>query len=161
MLNRSDVSASDSMRSKRFRKKGNTVHDRAILQPWFLPLRTSGAILRLLPPEYRKKMRHYFDDYGCLKCERVGGLYSSNGMCKRCVVKILRRLRSSVRRHLTNSAKDGRLRSSDEFLTNAKIARRLLEDMVPASPIRIQSGQNGRLGPRNPAREIFGSPNRG
>src|SRR6266849_4224024 len=161
MLNSSDVSASDSRRFKRFQKKRIAVHDRAILQPWFLPLRTSGAILRLLSPEYRKKMRHYFDDYGCLKCERVGGLYSSNGMCKRCVVKILRRLRSSVRRHLTTSAKDGRLRSSDEFLTNAKIARRLLEDMVPGPHVRSQSGQNGRLGPRNPAREIFGSPNRG
>jgi hypothetical protein len=46
----------------------------AALQPWFLPRPLGWKIRSMLPNEYRRKMRYYFDDYGCLRCGRKTAL---------------------------------------------------------------------------------------
>src|SRR5271170_2629928 len=54
-----------------------------LLQPWFLPQRTTLAIHRLVPVDFWKKMRNVFDDYGCIVCGTESN-YHSNGMCRSC-----------------------------------------------------------------------------
>jgi hypothetical protein len=50
-------------------------------------------------------MRAYFDDYGCMVCGK-DEIYESNGMCLPCVQLIIRRLKTCVRRRLTERADD-------------------------------------------------------
>ena len=63
------------------------------LQPWFLPKSIGYKVRALLPNDYWRKMRFYFDDYGCLRCERKGGTYGFNGLCRRCYKLVVHRLR--------------------------------------------------------------------
>ncbi len=88
-----------SRRSNRFNS-----HELAF-QPWFLPRASRLAIDALIPADYRKKMRAYFDDYGCMLCGEHE-LYDANGMCLPCHHLIRRRLRTSVRRRLTGRTDD-------------------------------------------------------
>lgn len=74
-------------------------------QPWFLPRASRLAIDALIPPDYRNKMRAYFDDYGCMRCGNHE-MYDSNGMCLDCHALIRRRLKTSVRRRMTGRAND-------------------------------------------------------
>lgn len=62
------------------------------LQPWFLPYALSRKIRRILPNDYWRKMRYYFDDYGCLRCERKSVPYGINGLCRVCYKLILHRI---------------------------------------------------------------------
>lgn len=55
-----------------------------LLEPWFLPKGASYSIRALLPDNYWLRMRHYFEDYGCLRCGRRKAMYAANGMCQRC-----------------------------------------------------------------------------
>src|SRR6185312_16186785 len=71
--------------------------DEVLLQPWFLPKQTAYKIRSLLPPNFWAKMRHYFDDYGCLICESRTH-YRSNGLCKRCRNRVQTRLAFSIKR---------------------------------------------------------------
>jgi hypothetical protein len=94
-----------------------------LFQPWFLTKRVADKIRHLLPPDYRKRMHDYFDDYGCMRCARSDTLYRSNGMCGRCMMGIYRRLGYSA----TRRSKD-RLprRYGKEFMAKAQSARKLL-----------------------------------
>ncbi len=38
------------------------VRDELLFQPWFLPKRITYKIHGLMPPQYWKKMRYYFED---------------------------------------------------------------------------------------------------
>ena len=72
--------------------------DQVLLQPWFLPPRVARAIHGLVPPDFYRKMRYFFDDYGCMICG-VGVGYHSNGMCRPCRSNIENKLVKSVKRH--------------------------------------------------------------
>lgn len=103
--------------------------DEAFLQPWFLPHEKAAAILRLLPTGYRDNMRHYFEDYGCMRCDRKNVQYDCNGLCARCKNKIKRRLGFSARRHLKTPAPTDR-EPLDVFYGKIRSARRLLSDIA-------------------------------
>jgi hypothetical protein len=74
--------------------------DELALQPWFLPRASRLAINSLIPPGYRRKLRAYFEDYGCMVCGKHT-MYDTNGMCLHCSHLIRRRLKKSVRRRMT------------------------------------------------------------
>jgi len=50
------------------------------------------------------KMRCYFGDHGCLRCERRDMLYGSNGMCEHCSVIVRGRSANCLKRRLKNVA---------------------------------------------------------
>src|ERR1700678_1417605 len=70
------------------------------LQPWFLPRSVAWQIRKILPSVHLAKMRYYFDDHGCLRCERPDFLYGSDGMCENCSVVVRRRLANCLEKRL-------------------------------------------------------------
>ena len=62
------------------------------LQPWFLPRPISRKIRGMVPNDYWRKMRYYFDDYGCLRCAQKSGPYGLNGLCRFCYKLIVHRI---------------------------------------------------------------------
>lgn len=70
-----------------------------VFQPWFLPRASRLAINSLIPPDYRNKMRFYFDDYGCMVCGKHE-LYESNGMCFACHRLVRSRLKKCLTRRM-------------------------------------------------------------
>jgi len=96
--------------------------EKVLLQPWFLPQRITFAIHALVPPDFYNKMRYYFDDYGCMICEKESG-YHSNGMCHGCYCKTRQRMLLSVKRHLESHP---RMRLDLELFHQEKLAKKLL-----------------------------------
>jgi len=72
--------------------------DDVFLQPWFVPQETALAIRALVPEEQRHKMRFYFEDYGCLSCNKKRIQYGSNGMCKACVGSVKLKMLFAIQR---------------------------------------------------------------
>jgi hypothetical protein len=110
----------------------NALARELLLQPWFLPFRITRAILSLLPPNYRRRMHDYFDDYGCLRCGQSDVIYQSNGMCRKCVMAVVHRLRvCEMRRSKERTAR----RYGKDFMAKAKQARRLLSGIRKSAGI--------------------------
>jgi hypothetical protein len=74
--------------------------DQVFLLPWYLPKDVYLAVRRILPNIHISKMRYYFEDYGCMRCERRDVLYGTNGLCERCNVIVRWRLTQSLRKRL-------------------------------------------------------------
>jgi hypothetical protein len=72
------------------------------LQPWYMPKPVSLQMRKILPSVHLAKMRYYFDDHGCLRCERRDLLYGSNGMCENCSVIVRHRLANCLNKRLRN-----------------------------------------------------------
>ena len=96
--------------------------EKILLQPWFLPQRITLAIHAIVPPDYWNKMRYYFDDYGCIICEKESE-YHSNGMCFPCYRKTRQRMLLSVKRHLKSHP---RMRLDIDLFRQEKLAKKLL-----------------------------------
>jgi hypothetical protein len=121
-------------------------------QPWFLPRASRLAINALIPPDYRNKMRAYFDDYGCMVCGKHQ-MYDSNGMCLPCHHLIRRRLKTSVRRRMMGRADD---RIDLIMQRRKKLASKLLEPFSqPWSKMSLSHRLNG-VSLRNPVDEALG-----
>jgi hypothetical protein len=101
--------------------------EETLLQPWFVPSETAQAIRRLLPDTHIHKMRFYFDDWGCMKCEKKGLMYGANGMCSRCAQKVQQRVVCCLRKRL--SATDLVVRRP-ESCTRVESAKLLLRDLI-------------------------------
>jgi hypothetical protein len=67
-----------------------------------MPKAVSLQMRKILPSIRLAKMRYYFDDHGCLRCERRDILYGSNGMCENCSVVVRGRLANCLNRRLRN-----------------------------------------------------------
>jgi hypothetical protein len=74
--------------------------EEVFLQPWFLPNDVSRQIRRLLPNIHLMKMRYYFEEYGCIRCERRDILYASNGLCENCAPLIRGRVVTCLKKRL-------------------------------------------------------------
>jgi hypothetical protein len=106
----------------------------------------------LIPPDYRQRMHDYFDDYGCMRCDRTDVLYKSNGMCRGCLSTVFGRLQHSV------TKRSGQIllqkRYGKEFVLKAAEARKLLAEFsryrVPESRRRSEAVKL-----RNPVSEVF------
>jgi hypothetical protein len=124
--------------------------DELLLQPWFLPNRVAFAIRAMAPPDYRLKMRYFFDDYGCMICERDDD-YASNGMCHRCYVQVRKKIARSVKAH-RKSSKDRRFDLG--LIRQAKLAKKLLKKYSSGEP--PPSPKSYQVHPTNPVDEALG-----
>jgi hypothetical protein len=112
---------------RRERKIRERVPPEVFLQAWFLPRSLAFQVHRLLPKEYREKMRHYFDDYGCLRCNSRSAYYGACGLCRACYKKVLYQLASVLKRR--NTAKKDKEQYTELALQRAALAKRLLKDL--------------------------------
>ena len=100
------------------------------LPPLFLTLKLLKSIERLLPADHHKRMRLYFDTYGCLRCCRKNVIYGCNGFCRCCQNMIRKRLRI-VDRNLRATRSDPGPKLKETYLQPYNSARQLLADLVP------------------------------
>lgn len=112
--------------TKRLEKRQKLYVEELLFQPWFLPKRAAISIRWLVPPDYRRRMHDYFDDYGCMRCSRLDAPYKSNGMCRACVETVFGRLRSCATRRLNQRLPR---RYGKEFIAKARLARKLLRGL--------------------------------
>ena len=151
-----------SIVSRRPFKRSSEAHRYAevVLQPWFVPRPIAQTIIQLLPLEYRGKMHDYFKSYGCMKCERKKVMYWANGMCAGCCVTVNRRLRCCIRKRLRELAQTQTTNPADDFFAAAKVARKLLRDLVPGRKRGGKSREKKYINTINPANALFGPINR-
>lgn len=116
-----------------------------VLQPWFLPKPVARAIFDLVPPDYRYRMRDFFIDWGCLRCERKNIPYGSNGMCLGCKMTVYYRLFSTAKRRLKLRQQ---LHYGREFVAHAEKARKLLVGFSPwgAKPSKLSKVKSVQVG---------------
>ena len=136
--------------SGRMRQKKRLTADELLFQPWFLSLEIAQAIRVLIPPGYQRKMRDYFDAYGCMRCNREDAVYQSNGMCKSCANTIRIRLRKCVRRRLEGPSE---IVPARMFFGIPIRASKLLQGISRGgSP---KKGPRNHSGPPNPALDAY------
>lgn len=137
---------------KTAKKSRHFSSDELVLQPWFLPQRAAFAIRGLAPPDYRHKMHHFFDDYGCMICKKDHS-YGSNGMCVTCYMNVLKKLARSVR---VRSKPKSQRRFDLGLIRESKLAKKLLRNFSLGN-----HGPTPRHGPNrfraiNPVDEALG-----
>jgi hypothetical protein len=110
------------------------LNEEIFLQPWFIPRHIYLEIRKLLPNIHLMKMRHYFEDYGCLKCGDRRVIYGANGLCERCTVLIRGRVVRALKR---------RLKAVGAIETTADLSGRLGDGMIAAQSLLKEFG-NGR-----------------
>ena len=93
----------------------------AIFEPFFQPKRIITAIRRLQTVDEREKFTHYFNDWGCLVCEKKGVFHAGLGMCKTCYRNRAARMRATLRKHA--APRD----DQPVFVDSVKLAREALE----------------------------------
>ena len=67
----------------------------AFFPPWFLEKRLLKKISGMLPDYYHKRLRCYFDSFGCIRCNRTDVIYSCGGLCLQCQWTVNNRLKKS------------------------------------------------------------------
>lgn len=130
-----------------------------LLQPWFLQKRVAIAVRALLPPHYRRRLRDCFDDYGCLRCDRLNVAYRSNGLCAECFMKIIHRLKTSAERRGKDRPSHGYGR---RLLEEVEQARKLLREFIPKDRAAPGTRQGERARGKNPVEHlpiVFSEPN--
>jgi hypothetical protein len=73
-----------------------------VLPSWFLSRTVLTEIQKLVPTDYHRRFRAYFNRYGCIRCEKTDVLYGCNGLCLPCVGLVsdrLKRLRQKEQEH--------------------------------------------------------------
>ena len=100
------------------------------LPPLFLTKRIRKTIEKLLPPEHHRRLRLYFETYGCIRCSRNQVLYGGNGICMVCLHTIQKRLRK-VDKQLQSTPPEPSPDWRDAYLRPYDTARQLLADLVP------------------------------
>lgn len=113
---------------------------------------TAFAVKRILPPEHRRKMRFYFDDYGCMKCGKKDVQYGSNALRKLCMQQVKLRLFVVIKRRWTVASAENLPRTFKRMAD----AQRLLKDLVDSMPARKFMGKakkrrNALLDPGRPS----------
>lgn len=94
-----------------------------VLQPWFLSKTAARKMRNLLPPDFRKRLRDMFEDYGCLRCDRKDVPYRSNGMCDNCMMTVFHRIHTSEYRR---SKERMEKRYGKDLVFKERAAKRLL-----------------------------------
>jgi hypothetical protein len=98
----------------------------AFFPPWFLEKKVLKKVRGMLPDYYHKRLRYYFDVFGCIRCGRKDVIYSCGGLCLGCQWTINNRLKKSdkeMKRHY--GASERRLPSA-QFLKRYTTAQELL-----------------------------------
>ena len=98
------------------------------LPPLFVTAKVRRAIERLLPTDHHRRLRKYFEVYGCLHCSRKNLIYGANGFCELCITMIgkrLRKLDQTLQAELLPAAP----KAEEIYLESYNDARRLLADL--------------------------------
>jgi hypothetical protein len=111
---------------KRLAKERQCEDEDVSLQPWFLPKDISLQIRMLLPHIHLTKMRYYFDDHGCLRCEKRDVLYGSCGMCESCCATVRRRLQTCLKKRLKAVGVTSSRRETGHFVDPVSAARDII-----------------------------------
>jgi ribosomal protein L40E len=125
--------------------------DEALLLPWFLTRRATMAIRSNVPKHYQRRMRNYFDDYGCLRCGIRNGTHSGNGLCRRCSGTVLTRLKRSYERRV----RPQRSHYAKDLLSKAHVAKALLKNLLHAKGPGSMRSRIKTSSSQNPALEVF------
>ena len=107
-------------------ERENIVMGEAGMQPWFLPKPLCWKIGSMLPQKYRRKMRYYFDDFGCIRCGQKTAAYGFNGFCKVCCELVVNRMAFAVGRRQDVGTKK---KYAEQQLQRAALADQLLRDL--------------------------------
>ena len=100
--------------------------DQVFMLPWYLPKETYLAVRSILPNIHIAKMRYYFDDYGCIRCERRDVLYKANGLCEECNVVVRWRLAHCLKKRLSAVGVISPERQIEQIGGGVRLARELL-----------------------------------
>jgi hypothetical protein len=119
------------------KKKERLATEELVLQPWFLTPKVARTIRNLVPPDYRQRMHDCFNDYGCMRCDRLDVVYKSNGMCRGCMATIFTRIQGSAKRRLKDKSPR---RYGKEFVAKAAQARNLLRGLFRGTPKFVRRG---------------------
>ena len=125
--------------------------DELLFQPWFLSSEITQAIRVLIPPGYQRKMRDYFDSYGCIRCNRENALYQANGFCRLCHNVIRTRLRKCIQRRLEGSQE---IVAPRVFVGAPNRARKLLQGISRGHREAKRLPRNQSV-PQNPALDTY------
>ncbi len=71
--------------------------DGILIEPFFRTRRVAEEIRRLQTVPERKKWAAYYERWNCLRCGTNSRPHTSHGMCSRCTVQIVQRLKEIVR----------------------------------------------------------------
>ncbi len=145
--------AEEDQRSRKIRNHGigrRSAQDSLFFHPWFLPAKITYAIYRLLPPEHRFKMRDYFADHGCLRCDEKE-LYCAMGLCEKCYTMLHSRIRACVRKRASVTIPK---QYGLKHLGDARIARKLLKGFPAKMYVGSLSGPSAYK-INNPAQAAF------
>ena len=110
--------------------------DDVFMQPWFVPKPIYFAIRRLLPNIHLMKMRHYFDDYGCIRCGETDTIYGASGFCHSCNVVVRSRLLASIKKRLKKAHVKWKESASDHFFDRMNLAQLILYGASDGAPKR-------------------------
>lgn len=124
--------------------------DSLIFEPWFLPHKITYAIRALLPPEHRLKMRDYFAEWGCLRCESRERHWSL-GLCEKCYCTLHSRIRVCLRRRAAAFVPD---KIGRKHVEDLRTARKLLKGF-PARMYAKSRSRQTKCRIDNPAGAAF------
>jgi hypothetical protein len=109
------------------------------LPPFFVTKKIRKSIEQLLPAEHHKRLRLYFETYGCIRCSQSDVLYCANGLCVRCLRTVSKRLKRVDIKLRSAAPQTETLEKS--FLSPYLSARRLLLDLVSKPSKELHKNQ--------------------
>lgn len=101
-----------------------------LLQPWFLSLEVTKAVMRLIPRIYFSRMRWFFKDYGCLRCKKKNVPYGGNCLCDQCRKQTMYRMARCMKRRLRAGKLSKPRLPEARYINRARLAESLLADLV-------------------------------
>jgi len=114
----------------------NTGRTNSTLPPMFVTVKLRKTIEKLLPVEHHRRLREYFNTYGCLACRRKNKIHGAHGFCKPCLGTIEKRLRK-LDRKLQASVPDPEPDLADRYVRPYRTASELLADLIPRLSPRL------------------------
>ena len=71
--------------------------DAGVFEPFFQPKKIADEIRKLQTVPHQRKWHDYFEEWGCLICEKKNRPHTSNGMCNACRRRTAGRLQAILR----------------------------------------------------------------
>jgi hypothetical protein len=135
--------------SKKNRRRSDM--EMQFLLPCLLTKRAYLAMRSIVPRDFQRRMRYYYDDHGCLRCGFHRGPHKANGFCLRCCSLVTTRLKRCHDRRKNRKQS----RYAQDLLSKGHQAKALLKDLLQwkgSDPTVIRTKT---LISKNPALETF------
>jgi len=98
-----------------------------VFPPWLLTAKVRRQVEALVPSYYFRRLRMYFDRFGCVRCERKLVRYAGSGLCEHCMELLRTRLERIDEKMAAVKGPDRRA-PVKAFLRRRETARALLAD---------------------------------